>query len=74
MRRTNRWDGVALASLLAGAVIGASLALLLAPEGGQENRHRLARWLHDHRFSGRNGHARTNGHSRALRHKRGFDA
>lgn len=89
MRRPKSSETAALATFLVGAILGAGLALMLAPDSGPESRHRLGRWLHDHRFSGHdalekikamlvhrhNGHRHVNGHARVeRRHKRGFGA
>jgi hypothetical protein len=89
MRRSRSSESGGMALFIAGAAVGACVALLLAPESGPESRHRLGRWLHDHHLSGHDaleklkamlahrhdGHRHANGRARAeRRHKRGFGA
>ena len=76
-----------LGMFVLGAVVGAVTALLLAPESGEDSRHRLSHWLHDRRGAGHeffvklrsmltvrhNGVHAVNGHSSATRkHRRGL--
>ncbi len=63
-----------LGYFLVGAVIGASLALLLAPQAGSESRHELFARIKRMLSVRHNGAHAVNGRTSARRHKRGFNA
>jgi gas vesicle protein len=77
-----RKESGALGLFVAGAVVGAATALLLAPESGKRSRRKLSRWLHDHKADDvllklknmlvikPNGHSRHLANGRAGDHRR----
>jgi gas vesicle protein len=69
-----------LGLFILGALVGAGLAMLFAPESGSDQRHRISQWLHEHGGSGhdilvkvkkmlhiRHNGIAVNGHSKTTR-------
>jgi gas vesicle protein len=52
MKKESQQEAGIVGLFVAGAVVGAALAFLLAPESGSESRKRIGHWLHDHRGTG----------------------
>ena len=52
MRRASRESEPGLGLFVAGALFGALAAYLFAPESGEESRHRIGAWLHEHGAGG----------------------
>jgi gas vesicle protein len=48
MRPGSRQEDAGFGIFVMGAIVGAAVALLLAPESGTDSRARMGHWLHEH--------------------------